>query len=362
MNFGFSILDFRLDETRCLGAILDSSLTNLKTKIQNVKWLGIAVAVAFVTGEALAQAQGPGKAARIGYLDDSTAAGSEEVLEAFRKQMSRLSWFEGKNITIEYRFSEGKGLDRLTELAAELVRLKVDVIVASGDTGTRAAQKATSAIPIVMAGVGDPVAQGLIANLARPGGNITGLATLSPELGGKRLEILKEVIPRSTRVGVLAGGTGRGAERQLKQMRTTASALGLTMVEIGVASDHEKLVKAFQTAARERVHSMTTTSGPVIFAQRKNIVVLAASNGLAAMYPQKEFVEEGGLMSYGADYADLYRRAAVYVDKILRDTRPADLPVEQATKFDFVINLKTAKQIGLTIPPNVLARADKVIK
>jgi putative tryptophan/tyrosine transport system substrate-binding protein len=309
-----------------------------------------------------AEAQEAGKTTRIGYLDDSIAASSGELLDAFRKQMSQLGWFEGRNLTIEYRFAEGKGLDRLAELAVELIRLKVDVIVTSGDSGTRAAQKATSTIPIVMAGVGDPVGQGLIANLARPGGNITGLATLAPELGGKRLEILKEVIPRSTRIGILAGGTGRGAERQLKEMRVAAVALGLKLEEIGVASDREKLVNAFQTAVRVRVHAITTTSGPVIFAQRKNIIVLSAPNRLPAMYPQKEFVEDGGLMSYGEDRSDIYRRAATYVDKILKGTMPADLPVEQLMKFEFVINAKTAKQIGLTIPPNVLARADRVIR
>jgi putative ABC transport system substrate-binding protein len=310
----------------------------------------------------LAEAQQRGQAARIGYIDDSTASGSAEVLEAFRKQMTQLGWVEGKNLTIEYRFGEGKGPDRLHELAVELVRLKLEVFLVSGTSSALAAKKATSTIPIVMAGVGDPVAQGLIANLARPGGNFTGLATFAAELGGKRLEILKEVIPRSTRVGVLAGGTGRGAELQLKEMRATALALGLRLEEIGVASDPEKLVNAFQTAVRERVHAIITTSGPVIFGQRKSIVVLAAHHRLPAMYPQKDFVEEGGLMSYGEDHREIYRRSAVYADRILKGAKPADLPAERPTKFEFLINLKTAKQIGLTIPPNVLARADKVVK
>jgi putative ABC transport system substrate-binding protein len=309
-----------------------------------------------------AEAQQPRQTTRIGYLEDSTAAGSAELLEAFRKQMTQLGWVEGKNLTIEYRFGDGKGAARLSELAAELVRLKVDVIVVSATSAALAAKKATNTIPIVMATVGDPVGQGIISSLARPGGNITGHASFSAELAGKRLEILKDVVPASKRIGVLMGGTGRGGQMQVQEIRTAAPALGLTLQEIGFASDPEKLVNAFQTAVRERVHGIITTSGPVIFAERKSIVVLAANYRLPAIYPQKEFVDEGGLMSYGADRRDNYRRAAIYVDKILKGAKPADLPVEQPTKFEFIINLKTAKQIGLTISPDMLARADKVIK
>jgi putative ABC transport system substrate-binding protein len=326
-----------------------------------IKAIGLLVVGLALASIHLANAQQPEKTTRIGYLDNSTAAGSAELLEAFRKQMTQLGWVEGKNLTIEYGFGQGKGPDRLAELAVELVRLKLDVILVSGTSAALAAKKSTSTIPVVIA-VGDPVEWGLIANLARPGGNITGIATLTPELGGKRLEILKEMIPRSTRVGVLTGGGGRGGELQLKELRAAAVALRLRLEEIGTASDPEKLVNAFQTAVRGRVHAIITTAGPVVFAQRKSIVVLAANHRLPAMYPQKEFVEDGGLMSYGVDFRDIYRRGAIYVDKILKGAKPADLPVERPTRFEFRINLKAAKQIGVTIPPNVLARADKVIK
>jgi putative ABC transport system substrate-binding protein len=309
------------------------------------------------------EAQGPEKSARIGYLEDGTAAGRAELLEVFRQQMSQLGWVEGKNLTIEYRFGEGKGPSRLAELAAELVRVKPDVIVVSATSPALAAKKATGTIPIVMASVGDPVGQGIIASLARPGENITGLASLTAELAGKRLEILKEVVPRSTRVGVLRGErVGRGGQLQLKEMRAAALALGLKLEEIGVASDPEGLENAFQTAVRERVSAITTTAGPASFSQRKRIVELAGKYRLPAIYSEEEFVEAGGLMSYGVDRSDQYRRAAIYVDKILKGAKPADLPVEQPTKFELVINLKAAKQIGLTIPQSVLYRADKVIK
>jgi putative tryptophan/tyrosine transport system substrate-binding protein len=307
-------------------------------------------------------AQQAAKAVRIGYLDDGSAAGSAEVLEAFRKQMAQLNWIEGKNLTIEYRYAEGKGPDRRAELAIELVRLKPDVVVVDIVSSALAAKKATSTIPIVMVSVGDPVGRGLITSLARPGGNITGLAGFPEELAGKRVEILKEVLPKSTRIGVITGGVGLGAELQVKTMKEVGSALGLKLEVVGEASDAEKLVKAFQTAARERVNAIVTTSGTVTFGQRKSIIVLAANYKLPAIYPWREFVEDGGLMSYGTDRRDNYRRAAFYVDKILKGAKPADLPVEQPKKFEFIINLKAAKQIGLTIPPNVLARADKVIK
>jgi ABC-type uncharacterized transport system substrate-binding protein len=329
-------------------------------KAKSLFWL---LTIVLLTAASLAEAQQPKKVPRIGYLDNSSAAGSAELIEVFRKEMIQLGWVEGKNITVEYRFGEGKGSDRLAELAVEMVRVKPDVIVVPGTSEASAAKKATSTIPIVMAAVSDPVGQGLITSLAQPRGNITGLASLAAELGGKRLEILTEVMPKTTRVGVLTGGgRGRGGELQLKEMSAVAVALGLTLEEVGAASDPEKLVNAFQTAVRKRVHAIITTSGTVIFAERKSIIVLAANYRLPAMYPQKEFTEAGGLMSYGMDRRDIYRRGAVYVDKILRGAKPADLPVEQPTKFEFLINLKTAKQIGLTIPPNVLARADKVIK
>jgi len=310
----------------------------------------------------LAQAQQPGKSTRIGYLDNSTASGSAELLAEFRKRMIQFNWIEGKNLAIEYRYAEGKGATRLAELASELVSLKVDVIVVSATGTALAAKKATSSIPIVMVGASDPVAEGLIASLARPGGNVTGLSGFGDDLAGKRLEILKEVLPKSTRFGVIMGGGGRGGELQLKVMKETGSTLGLKLVEIGSASDSEKLLNAFQVAVRERVSAIIPISGPVIFGQRKSIIVLAANHKLPAIYPNKEFVEDGGLMSYGTDLRDNYQRAAVYVDKILRGEKPGEIPVERPIKFEFYANLKAAKQIGFTIPPNVLVRADRVIR
>jgi putative tryptophan/tyrosine transport system substrate-binding protein len=328
----------------------------MKTKITILTLCAMLFALCFS-----ASAQQPGKAARIGYLDESSAVGSGDLLDAFRKQMIQLGWVEGKNLAIEYRYAEGK-IDRLPELVAELVHLKLDLIVVTATGPALAAKKATSAIPIVMVSVGDPVERGLIAGLAQPGGNITGLATFAEELAGKRVEIFKEVLPKSTRMGVITGGSGIGGELQVKAMKEVASTLGLKLDVVGTASDPEKLVKAFQTAIRERVNGIVTTSGSINFGQRKSIIVLAANYKLPAIYPQKEFVEDGGLMSYGVDRRDLYRRAAIYVDKILKGAKPAEMPVERPTKFEFFANLKTAKQIGLTIPPQVLARADRVIK
>jgi ABC-type uncharacterized transport system substrate-binding protein len=323
----------------------------------------IFIAVVLLTVAVIAEAQQPGKSTRIGYLDNSTAAGSLESLDDFRKQMTHFNWIEGKNLTIEYRYAEGK-LDRLSELAIELVALKVDLILVGSTSPALAAKKATSTIPIVMAVSTDPVEVGLIASLARPGGNITGFASFADELAGKRVEILKEVLPKATRIGVITGtgGGGLGAQLQVKSMKEVASSLGLKLVEIGAGSELDNLVNAFQVAVRERVNAIISLSGAAFFGQRKSIIALAASHKLPAIYAQKEYVEDGGLMSYGVDRRDLYRRAAVYVDNILKGAKPADMPVQQATKFEFIINLKAAKQIGLTIPVRVLERADKVIK
>jgi putative ABC transport system substrate-binding protein len=335
---------------------------NLRLMILIRKWLGLAtLAFTFALNGAMAEAQQPGKVPRIGYLDESSAVGSGDLLDAFRKQMIQLGWVEGKNLAIEYRYAEGK-IDRLAELAAELVRLKLDLIVVTATGPALAAKKATGAIPIVMVSVGDPVERGLITSLAQPGGNITGLATFAEELAGKGVEILREVLPKSTKMGVITGGRGIGGELQVKAMKEVASAIGLRLEVVGTAGDSENLVKAFQTAIRERVNGIITTSGSINFGQRKSIIVLAANYKLPAIYPQKEFVEDGGLVSYGVDRRDLYRRAAIYVDKILKGAKPAEMPVERPTKFEFFANLKTAEQIGLTIPPQVLARADRVIK
>jgi putative tryptophan/tyrosine transport system substrate-binding protein len=249
------------------------------------------------------------------------------------------------------------------ELAADLVRQKVNLIVANGRAPVFAAKNATTTIPIVMVSVGDPVAAGLVASLARPGGNVTGLSSLAVELNTKRLEILKDAVPKLGRVGLLWLPERRiGQDLQLKELRAAALALKLTLEEIETQPDPKGLESAFQIAKQKQVNAIITTANRAFFAERKRIVELAGKHRLPAIYFQKEFVDEGGLMSYGTDYTDLYRRAAVYVDKILKGAKPADLPVQQATKFEFVINLKAAKQIGLTIPPEVLARANKVIK
>jgi putative tryptophan/tyrosine transport system substrate-binding protein len=319
-------------------------------------WL---LATLFLANVSLADAQQTGKIFRIGFLDGSTASGRAVLVDAFRQELAKLGWIEGKNIAIEYRFAEQK-TERLTELAANLVRLKVDVIVTSGVTPALTAKSATTTIPIVAANVGDPVAAGLVASLARPGGNVTGFSGLSTELITKRLEILKDTVHKLARVGLLwpAGGS----DIQLKEVRPAAVALKLKLEEIETQLDAKGLESAFESAKQKQVNAIMTHSNPSFFAERKRIVELAGKYRLPAIYPQKDFVVEGGLMSYGTDSADLFRRAAVYVDKILKGAKPADLPVQQATKFEFVINLKAAKQIGLTIPPDVLARANKVIK
>jgi putative ABC transport system substrate-binding protein len=305
-----------------------------------------------------ASAQQSGKIFRIGFLDNSTASGIAVLSEAFREEMAKLGWIEGKNITIEYRFAEGKS-DRLPELAVELVRLKVDLILVASAPSALAAKRATTTIPIVMTSNPDPVAAGLVASLARPGGNVTGLASLSPELGGKRLEVLKDAVPKLMRVGLLRGAV---TSPQLQELRAAAVALKLKLEEIEPQIDAKGLASAFQTAKQKQVGAIMTTVSRPFFAERKRIVELAVKFRLPAIYPEKGYVDEGGLMSYGADFGDLFRKAAHYVDKILKGTKPADLPVQQATRFEFIINLKAAKQIGLTISLDMLQRANQVIK
>jgi putative ABC transport system substrate-binding protein len=322
----------------------------------------ILIAVVLLAVGVIAEAQQAGKIFRIGFLDNSTASGSAVRLEAFRQELSKLGWIEGKNITIEYRFAEQK-VERLPELAADLVRLKVDVIVTSGGPTPLAAKGATSTIPIVMTTSPDPVGAGLVASLARPGGNITGTASLTPELNTKMLEILKDAVPKLARVGYLQLARGSIlSDLQMKQLRPAALALKLKLEEIETQPDAKGLESAFQTAKQKQVGAIMTTPGSRFFAERKRIVELAVKYRLPAIYSNKEFVEAGGLMSYGVDYHDLLRSAAVYVDKILKGAKPADLPVQQATKFEFVINLKAAKQIGLTLSPEFLSRANRVIK
>src|SRR5262245_55123805 len=339
---------------------LDSFSANRKSKIENPKWWGIfAIAFAFALGGVEARAQQTGKIPRIGFLDPTTASGSAVLVKAFLQELSKLGWIEGKNITIEFRFAEQKA-ERLPELATELVRLKVDLIVVSGNTTALAAKNATTTIPIVMTTAADPVGAGLFASLARPGGNVTGFSILFFELNTKRLEILKDAVPKLARVGFLR--TSITTDLQMKQFRAAAQALELKLEEIETQIDLKGLERAFQTAQLKQVNAIMTSAGGRFFAERKRIVELAGKYRLPAIYPDKEYVDEGGLMSYGVGSADLYRRAAVYVDKILKGAKPADLPVQQATKFEFVINLKAAKQIGITIPVRVLERANQVIK
>ena len=303
------------------------------------------------------------KILRIGFLDPSTASGSAVLVEAFRQELSKLGWIEGKNITIEYRFAEQKN-ERLPELAADLVRLKVDLIVVTGTPAALAAKKATTTIPIVMANAADPVGAGLVASLARPGGNVTGLSGLAPELNTKRLEILKDAVPKLARVGVLRP-PGGGIRQRPPTERAQACGSG-TEAKIGGDRDSTR-----RQRFRERLSNRKAETGgrdyddrhsPAFSPKESASSSLPSNTGCRLFTPQKEFVDEGGLMSYGADFDDLYRRAAVYVDKILKGAKPADLPVQQATKFEFVINLKAAKQIGLTIPVRVLERANQVIK
>jgi len=267
---------------------------------------------------------------------------------------------EGKNIVIELRSAEGK-LDRVPALAAEVVRLKVDVIVTGGATDTRAAKEATNTIPIVMAQDSDPVGSGFVASLARPGGNITGLSTLAPEVSGKRLELLKEIIPKLSRVAVLGISTRPGNAQSLKEVELAAGGFKVQVQYLDVL-DVKEIETAFRAATKGRAEAVLVLQSPFFNSQRKQIVDLAIKNRLPVNFPQNEYVEEGGLMSYAPNYADLFRRAATYVDKILKGAKPADLPVEQPKTFEFIVNLKAAKHIGLTIPPNVLVRADKVIR
>ena len=308
-----------------------------------------------------ADAQQPGKVFRIGLLEVGNASASAVLVDAFRHELTKLGWIEGKNVTIEYRFAEQKQ-ERLFEFATELVRLKVDVIVGASTGSALAAKRVTATIPIVITNAGDPVAAGLVASLARPGGNVTGNSGLSPQLNTKRLEILTDSIPKLSRVGLLRESRAAiGRALQLKEIRAAALALNLKLEEIET-QDAKDLESAFQTAKQKRVGAITMIATRPFFIERKRIVELAGKHRLPAIYVQKEFVDEGGLMSYGVDYVDLYRRAAVYVDKILKGAKPADLPVQQATKFEFVINLNAAKQIGLTVPNRVLERATQVIR
>jgi putative ABC transport system substrate-binding protein len=307
-----------------------------------------------------AEAQQPARIPRIGLLIPGSASSFSARVEAFHRRLRELGYVEGKNIVIEYRYAERK-LERLPDLAAELVRLKVDVIVASAPRAVFAAKKASATIPIVFAAATDPVGIGLVSSLARPGGNITGLSSISPDLDGKRLELLKEAFSNVARVAFLWVSDDIRGNLPLTEMEATAKALGLKLQSLPVrgVDDFES---AFARAKREDAQALITTPHSLIATQQRQVLDLAAKNRLPAMYTDSEFVEAGGLMSYGPSYTDSWRRAADFVDKILKGTKAGDIPVEQPTKFDFIINLKTAQQIGVTIPPKVLERADQVIR
>jgi len=306
------------------------------------------------------EAQQQSKIPKIGWLSPGSVA-SATTIELFLREFRKLGYVEGKNIAIEARYAEDK-LDRLPGLAHELIRLEVDVLLTPGGNGALALKNATRTIPIVFLGaVSDPVEVGLVDSLARPGGNVTGFTTISAVLVGKRLELLKETIPKLSRVAVLWNPKGQGSEQNWKESQLAARELGLQLHSMEV-SGADKYESAFKEAAMARSTALAVTQHTLASSNQKRIVDLAAKNRLPAMYYRGDFVANGGLMSYGADQDEPFRRAASMVDKILKGTKPSDIPVEQPKKFEFIINLKTAKQIGLTIPPNVLVRADKVIK
>jgi putative ABC transport system substrate-binding protein len=323
-----------------------------------ILWL---LATFLLATASLAQAQQPAvKIPRIGFL--SPIATAPARMEAFRQGLRDLGYIEGKNIAIEHRSGDVKAeAEALPNLAAELVRLKVDVIVTTGTPAVRAIQKASATIPIVFAVISHPVENGIVASFARPSGNVTGLTILTEELSGKRLELLKDAVPKLTRIGALSDLTNPTQPLEWKEILVAAKGLKLKLQSLGVRGGND-FDSAFEAALRERAQALITLPQPLINAHRNRIVEFAVKNKMPAMYPAPEFMDIGGLMSYGPIYTELYRRAATYVDKILKGAKPADLPVERPTKFEFIINLKTAKQIGLTIPPSVLARADRVIR
>jgi putative ABC transport system substrate-binding protein len=307
-----------------------------------------------------AKAQQTGKVPRVGYLNATSAELGTPSLEAFRQGLRDLGYDEGKNIVIEYRYGDGK-LTRLGALAAELVRLKVDIIFALGPQDAKAAKDATTTIPIVMAWHTDPVGSGFVSSLARPGGNITGSSILTPELSGKQLELLKETVPKLTRVAVLVDSLEPGNAQNLKDVELAARALGIKLQLLNVTS-HNDIEMAFRSAAKERANGGLVLPSPVSWIKRTEIAERAIKSRLPMIYWRSELVDAGGLMFYGPNFTDLYRRAATFVDKILKGAKPGDIPVEQPKAFEFVMNLKAASQIGLTVPPNVLVRADRVIK
>jgi len=321
----------------------------------------VAMASRLLAAPLIAGAQQAGRLPRLGYLGASSPTLEPEILEAFRQGLRDLGYVEGQSIAIEYRWAEGHE-DRLPELATELVGLKVDVIVTTGTPGTLAAKRATQTIPIVMTATGDPLRSGLVTSLARPGGNVPGFSTLRSELEGKRLDLFKQTFPRFSRVAMLWDSANPSTKFYLLHIEAAARASHVTLQPAVAVRRVEDLDRAFAAIARGHADALFVVSGRSLLAERGRIVEFAAKSRLPAIYPYREYVEAGGLMSYSANYPDLYRGAALYVDKILKGAKPADLPVQQSARFDLVINLKTAKALGLTIPPSLLARADQVIE
>jgi putative ABC transport system substrate-binding protein len=339
----------------------DFAQHKLRRSIQNRKWRGILATLALIVGcVGIAEAQQQAKMPRIGLLSPFSPSVTALWHQAFRQGLRDLGYVEGQNIILEYRYAENR-YDRLPDLAVELVSLKVAAIVTVSTPAVQAAKQATSTIPIVFAAISDPVGDGFVASFARPGGNITGLTVLAPELSGKRLDLLKEAFPRVWRVAVLSNPTNASHVLILKETETAARTLGLSLQSVRVQRPND-LEGAFSSMAHERASALVVLPDPFLASQRTQIIDLAAKNHLPVMYDRREYVDNGGLMSYGPSFPYQFQRAAIYVDKILKGTKPANLPVEQPTKFELVINLKAAKQIGVTIPPNVLARADRVIK
>jgi putative ABC transport system substrate-binding protein len=328
--------------------------------MNNRRKLVIALGAGALAGAGAARAQAPAKVPRIGFLSAHTSSDTVPWHQAFGLGLRDVGWADGKNINIEYRYAEGKS-DRTPQLAADLVRLKVDVIVASVTPDALAAHKATRAIPIVIVAAGDPVALGLVESLARPGGNITGLTSMTSELGGKRLELLKEILPKLSRVAVLWNPQNAGSPSSWKEVQLAARRLGVQLHSLEVRSSND-FDKAFEDATRARAGALFIIPDPVITPNLKRIADLAASSRLPSMFHVSEFANAGGLVSYGPDRADMFRRAATFVDKILKGAKPGDLPVELPTKFELVINMKTAKSLGITIPRPILLQATRVIE
>jgi putative ABC transport system substrate-binding protein len=349
---------------------LDSLTDNLKSKtctelsrsIKNPKWLGLfAIILTSAFGGAAAEAQQPATIPRVVYLSVDIASSMAPRVDSFRRGLRDLGYVEGKNIVVESRFSDGK-VDRLSALVTEILQLRVDVIVSAGPSVTRPVKAATSTIPIVMTQDSDPVGNGFVTSLAHPGGNVTGLSSVDTDLSGKRLDLLKEIIPRISRVAVFGTSTNPGNKQSLREIQRGAEAVGIKLQYFDVLSFND-IETAFRAASKVRAEAVIyNVLGPIDSVNRPEVITLATKNRLPVIYELASYVLAGGLMSYGINLPDLDRRAATYVDKILKGAKPADLPVEQPIKFEFIINLIAAKQIGLTIPPNVLVRADRVIK